>query len=168
MKTFLNYWPWEPPALRLLVQVAVVLPAVLSLIAYPLGAPKAATVCWLVALAGLLFRLVYGAVGKRVSDLEVSLRSRLGPGTQALLVNGILQSPGVAYLSENEVTLAPIVGEQVVVDVASIESVQQTRFFNGKSVPGKMGLWLKIPGRKRLGLAIAHAHATPWLERFGL
>ncbi len=166
MKTFLNYWPWEGPALRLLVRVGVMAPVAIGCAVLPFAAPKVAYAWWAVGFAAFLFRLVYGAVGKKVNALAASLAETDGQGAQSLLVNGMIQSPGLAFLHGDQIILAPIVGERVAIPIADIESVQETQWFNGKAVPGKVGLWFTVPGRKRLGAAMAYGPAAAWRKRF--
>jgi len=98
-------------------------------------------------------------VGGKVRSLKESLSSAEGELAESLIVNGALQSPGVAILSDRTLRLVPIVGEEVSLDLAQIDSVRLAAFFNGKSLVWKK--WLVLSLKPRLGLALPGKDPTP-------
>ena len=124
---------------------------------------------WKLAVAGLcatpfilLFRIIYGSVGKRVAALE---RAAAPGAVHALMVNGMIQAPGLASIDENKIVLHPIVGNRVEIPLADIVETTETFAFNGKAVPGKTAFWFKVNGRKRLGVAVSNQYAADWRRR---
>ena len=161
-------WPWEPERLRALAAVSIVAPLVLTGVLYPFG-PWALGVLLTIPF-GLLFRLIYGIVGKKVEQLARSVPRDGEDPVHALIVNGVLQSPGLATIKEDEIVLEPIAGERVVVRLADIASVHEVSWFNGARRLYKVGFWLSIPARQRLGgrarqrlgVAVSRVHADAW------
>jgi len=99
-------------------------------------------------------------VGRKVRLLRDSLSTEGGEIVESLIVIGRVQSPGVAELRENELVLAPIVGEGVSVDLGELASVRRVRFFNGKSLVWKR--WLVLRASPPLGFAVEDTVARRW------
>jgi hypothetical protein len=167
VRFFFDKWIWEPEVLRSLVILGVVVPLAVSIVLYPFVGEWA---LWGLLAAGisLVFRVIYGFVGKKVAALAESMPSGYGEPVHALIVNGIIQAPGLATISDDRIVLAPIVGDRIVIELSKIQSVQQTQFFNGKAVPGKTGFWFSVPGHKRLGAAVSNLSADAWRGHLGL
>ena len=111
---------------------------------------------------GLLFRLIYGIVGKKVEQLARSVPRDGEDPVHALIVNGILQAPGLATIKDNGIVVEPISGERVAVHLADIASVHEVFWFNGAGRLYKVGFWLSVLARQRLGVAISRVHADAW------
>jgi len=116
-------------------------------------------------LIGLVFFIIYRIVGGKVTVLRHSFDSSEGEIEESLIVDGFLQSPGIIVLKESEIEMAQIVGNRITVSNAEIESVRECKFFNGALLLGKTGFWLTIPGRGRLGFALANSVARRWSDK---
>ena len=159
-----DQWLWNPTPLRVLVSLFVLVPIIATTALYPsLG--KHSLWMLLLSTAGLAFWAIYGKVGKRVTALSNSFSQEHGEIAECLIVNGVLQSPGVAVLRDDEIVLAPIIGAPTSVSLESISSVREVQWFNGSLLWWKKGFWLAVPGRKRLGFAVVDTIATRWGER---
>lgn len=162
----LDQWLWEPGPVKLFVAIWVCIPVVLTGVFYAFQGTKALYVLIFTAM-GPLFWLVFGSVGKKVENLCRSTAPDEGSPIQSLIVSGMIQSPGIALLKNEELVLRPIVGSEVSVRFADMESVNEVRFFNGKLLIGKTGFWLSVPGRKRLGVAVPNSVADLLREQLG-
>ncbi len=159
-------WLWEPQPLKVLVAALVLIPSVLALIFYPAHGAKAFFILAFASI-GLIIWIVYGSVGKRVQALRSSLAHGEGEAVDSLIVNGVLQSPGIVLVKEDELLLVPIVGKRVTVPLAEIKSVRETTWYNGSLLLFKKGFWLDVPGRSRLGVAMSNSSAVLFRKRLG-
>jgi hypothetical protein len=157
-------WLWEEKALRIFVGCFILIPPVIAVMAYPIQGPKSGYICFFSGI-GLLFWLLYGMVGKKVDAVRRSLDGDGGEIVDSLMVNGKVQSPGIAVLRESELELWPVIGQSVTVSLRDIVAVRETRWFNGTGLCGKRGIWITIPGRGRLGFAVAKSVAKRWRSR---
>ncbi|HEY44507.1 MAG TPA: hypothetical protein G4O11_11055 [Anaerolineae bacterium] len=160
-------WLWEPELLRIFVAAWILIPGALAVAFYPVLGTKAS---WILvfALMGFGAWIVYGIVGKRVQALRNSVPPDEGEPVDSLIVNGIIQSPGIALLKKDELLLIPIVGKRVAVPLADVKSVRETIWYNGSLLFFKKGFWLNIPGRRRLGVAVSNSSAASFRKRLGL
>ncbi len=160
-------WLWEPELLRIFVAALILIPGALTAAFYPFLGTKA---FYILAFASMGFGawIVYGVVGKRVQALRSSVPADGGEPVDSLIVNGVIQSPGIALLKEDELLLVPIVGKRVAVPLADIKSVRETTWYNGSLLLLKKGFWLNIPGRSRLGVAVSNSSAGIFRKRLGL
>ena len=151
-------WIWEPQLLRLVVVAFILFPVILVLAIYPFLDGKALFFL-IFSAAGILFGVVYAAVGRRVQNLLNSVSSEEGAPVQCLIVHGALQSPGIALLRGDELCIFPIAGKSVTISLHEIQSYRESCWFNGSLLVFKRGFWFKIPGRKRLGVAVPGSYA---------
>ena len=158
-------WFWDPRPLRIIVAIFILIPSALALVFYFLVGARAFCILAFASI-GVGAWIVLGAVGKRVQALRCSLSSEEGEPVDSLIVNGKIQSPGIALLREDELVLVPIVGERVAVPLADIRSVRETSWYNGSLLWfKKKGFWLDVPGRKRLGVAVTNSYAELFRNR---
>ena len=123
-KTMWEQWLWERGPLRVFVAVSVLLPVVVALALYlAIGARGLAALFF--CLIGLVFWIVYGTVGRRVQRLRETLPADEQGGVASLIVNGMLQSPGVTVIRPDALCLRPIVGRPVEVRWDEIESISR-------------------------------------------
>lgn len=153
-----DQWLWNRTPLRIFVSAIVVVSIVLS-VAY--RSPR----LLFNSIAGLGFWAIYGLVGKKVEKLHNRLSEGDGEPAESLIVIGLLQSPGVAVLKDDEIVLAPIVGKDASIPLESISRVREVTWFNGSLLWWKKGFWLTVPGRGRLGFAVAYRVGKRWCER---
>jgi len=160
-------WLWEGEAQRAFASAVMIISLILTCILYfPLGFGA----LWIIPGLGLFvlfFVLVYGNVGKKVAALNRSLTTQNGKMADGLIVKGVIQSPGIVILREEEIDLVPIVGERSVVPLESISAVREVKWFNGSWLWGKTGFWLDVSGQSRIGFAVANTIATEWRRRLG-
>ena len=85
--------------------------------------------------------------------------------TEALMVVGAIESPGVVVLKDTELILAPIVGNRHTLKMSDIDSVRETTWFNGTKLFWKKGFILGMAGSDRFGFAIPKTIAGRWANR---
>jgi len=156
--SFWEKWLWEAEVLRVFVGLMVVASVVLVGILYPILGSRA-----LFALVfggiGLVFGIVYGIVGRKVERVRLFISAEGEEGIQSLIVKGLIQSPGISIIQDDEIVLHPIVGERVTIRVADIASYREVRFFNGQLLLFKRGFRFTVGGSSRLGVAVPKSYA---------
>jgi len=157
-------WLWEPEGRLFFVALLIIPSILLALLFYPWRGILGIVILVPLFVAAITW-VVYHFVGSKVHTLYQSLKNMEGELFHSLIVNGLLHSPGLALLRENELVLVPIVGQKVTVLLSEIESFRTSSWFNGRLHLGKTAFWLNIPGRGRLGFAIARSVAAKWRER---
>ncbi len=161
LKDLRDMWMWQAPLLSVTVGVFVLVPILIACVLYP-----SRGVMGLMALPfasiGVAGGLVYGWVVRRVARLRQSASAEEGEAVYGLIVNGIIQSPGVVVLKAGVIEFLPIVGKPLTIPVEAIDSVRTCRWFNGTYYLWKTGFWLKVLGRDRLGFAVATSLAGKW------
>lgn len=157
-------WLWERRPLTAFVAATVLLPLAAALALYPaIGAKGLLLLSF--CLIGLVSWMVYGVVGRKVQRLREAVPADEGEAGASLIVNGMLQSPGVAIMRPEALRLRPIVGQPVEVRWEEIESFREVRWFNGTCLLGKIGFWIDVPGRSRLGVALSATSAALLRQR---
>ena len=153
-----DQWLWNRTPLRIFVSAIVLVSIALSIACHSI---------WLLFISsgGLLFWLIYWPVGRKVERLYDSLSQENGEPAESLIVIGLLQSPGVCLLKDDELVLAPIVGTHTLIPLESISRIREVVWFNGSLLWWKKGFWLTVPGRERLGFAVAYRTAKRWREK---
>jgi len=161
---FCEQWLWNRAPLGMVVTAACVVSVLLTALLYPRDGQEA---FYYLAIAGggIVFWFLLRFVGKRLEGLQSRLETEPGETTQCLMVNGAIQSPGVAHLGEGALFLAPIFGKMVTVDLEEVDTVRECGWFNGTLLICKRGFWFEIPGRKRLGVALPKSVAVRWRKR---
>jgi len=110
---------------------------------------------------GLPFGIVYAVIGRKVAKT----RNEDAPDTCAvdcIIVNGWIQSPGTAVLTDGTLTLRPIVGENITVRLDNVIGIRETRCFNSALYFWKTGFVLDVPGGKRFGFCVGNSIAARW------
>lgn len=156
-----DMWMWQRPLMKAWVSVLVLVPIVAGCVLYPFLGPEA-LVAFSFAGIGVIGWVVYSWVGNKVERIRRRLTVPDGEVVEGLIVNGIIQSPGVVILRSSEVELIPIVGGVITVPFSEISSLRLTRWFNGVYYKWKTGVWLVVAGRQRLGFAVATNIAYKW------
>jgi hypothetical protein len=150
-------WLWEWEALRVFVGLMGLVSALLICILYPIVGSKSLFALVFVGV-GLVCGVVYGIVGRKVERLGLFISAEGEDGIQSLIVNGLIQSPGISFFKDDEIVLCPLVGERLTIRLADIVSFRQVKWFNGKLLLFKTGFWLSVPGRSRLGVAVPDSY----------
>ncbi len=161
---FYEQWFWNRGPLALIVISACAVSLALTAALYP-STGREALYYLAIAGGGILFWFLMRFVGNRLETLQSRLEKETGEAAQCLMVNGALQSPGVAHLGEGALFLVPLFGEMVTVDLGEVGSARECRWFNGTLLFTKRGFWFEIPGRKRIGVAVAKSVAGRWREK---
>jgi len=106
-----------------------------------------------VALAMLVFASAYGWMGRRVARAREKCQFDAPDlETPCLIVRGMIQAPGTALLKDGRLWLVPAVGKPVDLDLATVQTEERAKWFNGSLYPGQSGFWFKGPGvSRRLG-----------------
>jgi hypothetical protein len=164
-KDIRDNWIWNPKSIRILTISFTVAAIVMTVVLYP--------VMGLYSLLNLIFLLIpvgigqmSGKVGKKVHGLKDGFSADDGELAECLMVHGYIESPGVAVLGDNDLTLSPIVGKRVTLKLSDIRSYRQVGFFNGNALIGKKGFYLDTGVKKRLGFALVEDTAKRWALRF--
>ena len=161
-ETTYQCWMWEDRKLRGMIVIVVILVPPLVLLSYS----SAGIYIGLIPIvSGFGFYVVYKTVGNKVKKLYDSVDIYNVEASDALLVNGVIESPGIAVLRKSEMELIPIVGKPVTFSFADVTEVKEGKTFNGSVMWGKKGFWLTIPGRARLGFAVSNTVADHWRDR---
>ncbi len=158
-RSLIDRWLWEAPALRVFVPVAAAVPVLVCGILLPFVGPKALFALIFLCFAPI-FGIVYRVVGKRVDLARDSVSQNEGTMMPALIVQGMIQSPGVVTVGPESLTLRPIAGDRADIRIEDIASVREVRWFNGTLLVGKTGFWLTVPGHSRLGCAVPDSCAA--------
>ncbi|MCP4347447.1 MAG: hypothetical protein GY795_18230 [Desulfobacterales bacterium] len=168
MKHFRKKWPWNDEYLR----AFLIVPSLIGIVA------AAAAACYISAgvhslwwfllavLTGIVFRLIYGMVGKRITDLKAEYIEDSGEVVEGLLVIGNTQSPGLVILRSSELVLIPIVGDKWAIPLNEVEVLKQGRMLPGKYVYGKRAFILKSHLKKRLAFAVEETIGERWSRIF--
>ncbi len=152
-------WMWEPEFVKYMLVLPSVATAILVFLLYFYMGSEALGFLFL-GLVGPLFWGVYAVVGRKVRAVKTSIPSGEGEVVESLIVNGNIQSPGVAILSGQRLRLIPIVGEEVTLDLDDIKSVRLVKYFNGTGLLWKK--WLVLSVKPRLGFALVDPVAVRW------
>ena len=84
--------------------------------------------------------VVYYSIYKRLEKIRKDIVGE--PINGALIVHGIIQSPGYVSLEGDTLVLTPLVGDALRLSLDSIEIVKSGSWFNGEWCPFQKGLWL--------------------------
>jgi hypothetical protein len=158
-------WMWNRELRRILVISFVVLSIIMTLALYP---------SWgLYSLLNLLFSLIgisvsamYGFVGKKVQKLKDTFSTDDCDLEETLIINGKIQSPGIAVLKEDKLALIPIVGNSITIMLRDIVSFREVSWFNGKMLWSKKGFYLNLKSPRRIGFAVKEDAGNRWSQRF--
>lgn len=161
---FRDKFMWHPDVLKFTMACPTVLALILALALYLCQGTYSITLI-LVAGMGFLFLAIFGFVGWKVAALRKKIAHEPGEKSDCLMVNGTIQSPGIAVLRDKELLLIPIVGKAVTLPFSDILSIQKSSCFNGKLLIFKKGLWLEVPDKKRMGFAVPTRLAERWTDR---
>ncbi|MDX9973923.1 MAG: hypothetical protein RBU21_13145 [FCB group bacterium] len=158
-------WPWEAPLPWLVYLLLLCLPIFVELV-FRIFDVKPGLVATYVAFYSLAIPiLVFDAIGRRIKRLKAAAQKDAAESQPCLMVDGIIQSPGVVSYRNGQLELRPLAGTSVTISPADITAIREARWFNGKLLIGKTAFWLNIPGRQRLGFAISNSTAASWRER---
>jgi hypothetical protein len=115
-----------------------------------------------------LFYLFYLPVRWKMDRLRSSLPADALLQSDCLIVQGIVQSPGIAQIRGEELVLTPLIGTPVVLPLAEVKIIKESCWFNGSYYPEQSGLWLQPvqSGQGRLGFALPNGEA--WKAYFDL
>ncbi|MBA4148135.1 MAG: protein kinase [Verrucomicrobia bacterium] len=161
IKRWRDCWPWDPTFVLAYLFVPLVVIAVPLPIAVSHWGPEG---MWLLVfeLVGIAFAAIYGAVGKKVRRLKSVLQRSSGEVTEALMVMGAMQSPGLAVLHRDRLELIPIKGSALTVDLEDIALIREVRWFNGTRLWWKQGFVMELRDGQRVGVAMPELLARRW------
>ncbi len=165
MKYLRDKWPWNAEALRAILLIPLLVGIVLAATLYPLAGVNS---LWFLSavVAGVVFRLMYGVVGKKVNKLKSEYMGDPGEIVEGLLVVGIIQAPGIAILRNDELVLVPIMGEGYTIPLNELEVFKEGHMLPGKYVWGKRAFILKPHLKKRLAFAVEESIGEHWSRIF--
>jgi len=165
MKRLREKWPWNAEALRAILIIPSLSGIVLTAALYPFAGVKS---LWFLSavVAGVVFSLMYGVVGKKVNKLKNEYKGDPGEIVEGLLVVGIIQSPGIAILRKDELELIPIAGKGYTIPLNELEVFKEGHMLPGKYVWGKRAFILKSHLKKRLAFAVEESIGERWSRIF--
>ena len=164
-RSLVDHWLWEPPMLKAFVLTAMGIPVVISCVLLFFG-PKG-LIALTFACFGPIFAIVYGLVGKRISQLSDKISPTDGKVVPGLIVRGVMESPGVIVLGQSSLIFQPVIGKRSEVSRSLLTSVREVTWFNGQLLIGKTGFWFSIPGSGRVACAVPNSYADDfrsWLS----
>jgi len=168
-RPLIDHWLWEPPMLKTFVLTAIGIPVVISCILFFLIGTKG-LIALTFACFGPIFAIIYGRVGKRISQLSDEVSTTEGKIIPGLIVRGIMESAGVIVLGQNSLIIQPVIGKRSEVSRSQLASVREVTWFNGQLLIGKTGFWFSIPGTWRFACAVPNSYADDfrlWLSTSG-
>ena len=168
-RPLVDHWLWEPPMLKAFVLTAMGIPVVISCVLFFLIGTKG-LITLTFACFGPIFAIVYGLVGKRMSQLSDGISTAEGKAIPGLIVRGIMESAGIIVLGQNFLILQPVIGKRSEVSRSRLASVREVTLFNGQLLIGKTGFYFSIPGTWRLACAVPNSYADDfrlWLSMSG-
>ena len=115
---------------------------------------------------GLVFYLVYGAVGRKVEHIKRELQNDVGELAAGLLVIGKMHSPGVVVLRDSEVEPIPTVGKRCTIALSETNSIGEVRWLPGKYVWEKRVFTLSASIFKPLAFAVPESVGARWSRIF--
>ena len=165
MKRLRDKWPWNAEALRAILLIPSLFGIVLAAGLYPLVGVQS---LWFLSavVAGVVFRLMYGVVGKKVNKLKAEYIGDPGEVVEGLLVVGMIQAPGIAILRSDELELVPIAGNGYTIPLNELEVFKEGHMLPGKYVWGKRAFILKPNLKKRLAFAVEESIGERWSRIF--
>jgi hypothetical protein len=165
MKRLRDKWPWNAEVLNAILLIPSLIGIVLTAIFYPFAGAQS---LWFLSavVAGVVFRLMYGVVGKKVTKLKAEYRGDPGEVVEGLLVVGIIQAPGIAILRSDELELVPIAGKGYTIPLNELEVFKEGHMLPGKYVWGKRAFILKSHLKKRLAFAVEESIGERWSRIF--
>ena len=82
--------------------------------------------------------------------------------SRCMVVHGILEAPGVAQITGDQLIIQPLVGRQISIPLRQISDITEHRFYNGRPYLGTTTFFkLTVPdtvtSKRRLGFGVEHA-----------
>lgn len=161
MKKLLDKWSWQPEMLKLFLFIPTfigVLGIIISI--FFIGIQS----LWFLGIifSGIIFRLIYGYVGKRVKKLKTEFAEESGEIVEGLLYIGKIQSPGLVILRNNELAMIPIVGKRITIPLNEIVVLKEGHMMPGKYMIAKRAFILKPYQQKRIAFAVTKDIGMRW------
>jgi len=154
-------WPWNRELLDLYVFIPIIASLLSIIFLYSYFGNY--SFYFLIAIpGGILFRIMYGTVGKRVASLKIKHSTEYGEIAECLTHIGIIEAPGIALLQDTSLKLVPIVGDAWTVQLSEILSLHEGKWMHGKYLWGKRAFLLKTPEHKRIAFAVAESIGEKW------
>ena len=147
-------WPWNGEFLRLFLLLPSAIGITTTIATIPFGGIHA---LWFLTaiLAGVMFYLVYGNVGRRVDALKTKFVDSSDEIAEALIVIGKIHSPGIVVLRNNELELVPIMGKRHTISLADTKLAGEGHWLPGKYVWGKRAFTFNESVFKTIGFRCA-------------
>ena len=103
-----------------------------------------------------------------VVDLLVDrLRKKLPPGpvlqTDCIIVNNVVQTPGIAHLRGDQLILKPLAGKQISIPISDIQQIRERRWYNGQGYWGQT-IFFEFPAMKQWRLGFGVVDAKVWRD----
>ncbi len=117
---------------------------------------------------GFLWGFTYGIVDRKVKAQWDSLAAQGGERAESLIVNGAVESPGVAVLKEKELVLSPIVGNRLTLLLSEMTFVREVVFLNGRKLVGKRRFVIETADSRRIGFAVPESVGSRWVSKLVL
>ena len=106
-----------------------------------------------------LFMLTFRIVGLLVENLSKKLPEGALLRSHCLVIHGILETPGLAQITPDQLLIKPLVGSQISVPLSKIAAITEHRWYNGRPYLGTTVFFkLKVPDtvsdKWRLGFGV--------------
>ncbi len=105
-----------------------------------------------------LFYIINLLVGLGIEKIRKRLPANALIQSDCLIVHGILQAPGIVYISDDHLILTLLVGNQITIPLSQISAITEYRWYNGLPYFGRTRFFkLSVSGKWRLGFGVANA-----------
>lgn len=96
----------------------------------------------------------YSILRKRMNHLRASLPSNFVHIADGLYVHGIIQSPAIVLIADEQLIFVPLLGKRIMIPLSDVKIIKETSWYNGAWYPGQTGFWLETPLNTRLGFIV--------------
>ena len=142
-------------ALYILVSICVILSVV-----YVTSGWMSLHMMWLFLMSPV-FYVVYLIVGSMVDKLRKNLPPEPILQTDCIIVSDIVQKPGIAQLTGEQLILKPLAGKQISIPIYDIQQIRERRWYNGQGYWGQT-IFFELPVTKKWRLGFGVAEAKAW------
>lgn len=162
-----NFWsvfvtPWtKKNRLLMSLYILVLICLILSLVYITTGRLNL-NIMW-IFLMPIGFYIVNLIVGLLVSRLQDKLPPNPLLQTDCLIINNMLQSPGIAYLGDDKLILKPLIGKQISIPADKLQQIRERRWYNGQGYWGQT-IYFEFLTAKQWRLGFGVAQPTLWRD----
>jgi len=161
---FIERWSWNEEMYLLFLWIPMLISVVGGIILIPLIGVHGLFVLIGIPM-GLLFWLMYRAVGRRVVNLKIKYATEKGELAECLSQIGYIEAPGVVIFNGSSFKIEQITGREALIPFSEITSVRVGRAMPGKYLFGKKAFVFRTRQYKRISFAVSESIGVKWSRR---